>query len=58
LRKQGKNDDVQIIKNQVVAMRYLKGRGQKQKEEVSVLEVSPELTELVKSKGLPLFGWW
>jgi len=58
LRKQGKNDDVQIIRNQVVAMRYLKGRGQKQKEEVRVLEVSPELNELVKSKGLPLFGWW
>lgn len=58
LRKQGKNDDVQIIRNQVVAMRYLKGRGQKQQEEVRVFEVSPELTELVKSKGLPLFGWW
>ncbi|HEY9269270.1 MAG TPA: hypothetical protein VIO39_07475 [Methylotenera sp.] len=58
LRKQGKNDDVQIIRNQVVAMRYLKGRGQKQEEELRVLEVSPELTELVKSKGLPLFGWW
>ncbi len=58
LRDQGKNNDVRIIRNQVVAMCYLKGRGQKQEEEVRVLEVSPELTKLVKSKGLPLFGWW
>ncbi len=58
LRKQGKNDDVQIIRNQVVAMRYLKSRGQKQEEEVRVFEMSPVLTELVKSKGLPIFGWW
>lgn len=58
LRQYGKSDDVQIIKNQEVALRYLNSRGIKKKEEVRVLEVSPELTTLVKAKGLPLFGWW
>lgn len=57
LRKHGK-DDVQIIKNKVVALRYLKGRGTKKLEEVRVLELSPEINVLIKSKGLPLFGLW
>ncbi|MGZ8258052.1 MAG: hypothetical protein ACXWTR_02630 [Methylotenera sp.] len=58
LSKQGKNDDIQIIQNQVVAMRYLESRGQKKSEEVRVFEISPVLADMVKSKGLPLFGWW
>lgn len=58
LRKHGKSDDIQIIQNQEVALRFLKSRGIKKQEEVRVLEVSPELAVLVKVKGLPLFGWW
>ncbi len=58
LRKQGTDEDIQIIKNQVVAMRYLESRGQKLSEEVLVFEISPILADFVKSKGLPLFGWW
>lgn len=58
LRKQGKDEDIQIIKNQVVAMRYLESRGQKKSEEVLVFEMSPELANLVRNKGLPLFGSW
>lgn len=58
LRKHGKSDDIQIIRNQEVALRYLKSRGVKRKEEVRVLEISPALTALVKAKGLPLLGWW
>lgn len=58
LRKQGTDEDIQIVKNQVVAMRYLESRGQKKQEEVRVFEISPELSALAKSKGLPLFGWW
>ena len=58
LRKLGKNEYIQIIKNQVVAMRYLETRGEKQSEEVRVFEISPMLANIVKSKGLPLFGWW
>lgn len=58
LRKQGKDEDIQIIQNQVVAMRYLESRGQKKSEEVLVFEISPVLADIVKSKGLPLFGWW
>ena len=56
--KQGTDEEIQIIKNQVVAMRYLESRGQKSSEEVLVFEISSELADLVKSKGLPLFGWW
>ena len=58
LHKQGKDEDIQIIKNQVVAMRYLESRGQKKSEDVRVFEMSAELADLVKSKGFPLFGWW
>ena len=58
LRKQGKDEDIQIIKNQVVAMRYLESRGQNKSVEVLVFEVSPALVELVRNKGVPLFGWW
>lgn len=58
LRKQGTNEDIQIIKNQAVAMRYLESRGQKKSEEVLVFEMSPVLADMVKSEGLPLFGWW
>lgn len=58
LRKKGTDEDIQIIKNQVVAMRYLESRGQKKSEEVRVFEISPVLANIVKSKGLPLFGWW
>jgi hypothetical protein len=58
LRKQGKDEDIQIIKNQVVAMRYLESRGQKKSEEVLVFEISPALAESVRNKGVPLFGWW
>ena len=32
LHKSGKDEDIQIIKNQVVAMRYLESRGQKKIE--------------------------
>ena len=58
LHKSGKDEDIQIIKNQVVAMRYLESRGQKKIEQVRVFEMSPELVDLVKNKGIPLFGWW
>jgi hypothetical protein len=58
LHKPGTDEDIQIIKNQVVAMRYLEGRGQKKSEEVRVFEISHELVELLKNKGIPLFGWW
>lgn len=58
LRKQGTDEEIQIIKNQVVAMRYLESRGKKRSEEVRVFEISPILADIVKNKGLPLFGWW
>lgn len=58
LHKPGTDEGIQIIKNQVVAMRYLEGRGQKKSEEVRAFEMSPELVDFVKNKGIPLFGWW
>lgn len=45
------------IKNQSVALYYLKAKGNKIKESVRVLDILPILVEAVKSKGLPLFGW-
>ncbi len=39
-------------------MRYLVSRGQKKQEEVRMFEISPALADAVKSKGIPLFGWW
>lgn len=46
------------VRNEEVAMRYMQSRGQKKPEAVHVLEVSSKLQYVVKSKGLPLFGWW
>lgn len=54
----GQTEKTTIIKNEVVAMRYLESRGQKKKEEVRTFEISSVLVDTVKSKGLPLFGWW
>lgn len=58
LRHHGQNDNIKIVKNEVVAMHYLESRGLKRKEEVRVFEISPVLAGIVKNKGLPLFGWW
>lgn len=58
LRTRGEDEKVKVVKNEVVAMRYLESRGVKRQEEVKVFEISPELADLVKGKGLPLFGWW
>lgn len=58
LHTQSQNEKTKIIKNEVVAMHYLESRGQKQKEEVRTFEISPVLADIVKSNGLPLFGWW
>ncbi|NOU24097.1 MAG: hypothetical protein HOO90_01020 [Methylotenera sp.] len=54
----GKNEKSKVVKNEVVAMRYLVSRGQKKQEEVRMFEISPALADAVKSKGIPLFGWW
>ena len=45
------------IKNQSVALSYLKAMSDKKKEDVRVLEISPLLIQAVQSRGLPLFGW-
>lgn len=58
LRGHGQDADIKIIKNEVVAMRYLESCGLKKQEEVRVFEIPPELADMVESKGLPLFGWW
>lgn len=58
LRSSVEEEKINIVKNEVVALRYLKSRGVKRQEEVRVFEISPTLAEIVKSKGLPLFGWW
>ena len=47
-----------VIRNEEVAIRFMQSRGQKKLEEVRVLEISPALADIVKKKGLPLFGWW
>lgn len=47
-----------LIKNETVAMRYLRSRGSKKLEKVKVFEISTSLAAIVKNKGLPLFGWW
>lgn len=47
-----------VVRNEEVAMRFMQSRGQKKTEEVRVLEISDSLADTVKSKGLPLFGWW
>ena len=47
-----------IVSNEEVAMRFMQSRGQKKLEEVRVLEISDSLADIVRSKGLPLFGWW
>ena len=47
-----------VLKNEEVAMRFMQSRGQKKQEEVRILEISPVLADIVKNKGLPLFGWW
>lgn len=52
------NEDVKIIRNEVVAMRYLESHGIKTQEEVRVFDISPELSALLSQKGLPLFGLW
>jgi len=57
-RTHDQNEKSRIIKNEVVEMLYLVSRGQKKKEEVQTFEISPVLACIVKSKGLPLFGWW
>lgn len=45
------------IKNQSVALSYLKAKGDKKKENVRVLEISPILMQEIKTSGMPLFGW-
>lgn len=58
LRTRGEEEKIKVVRNEVVAMRYLESRGIKRQEEVRVFEISPILADIVKSKGLPLFGWW
>jgi hypothetical protein len=58
LRTKDDAEEIKFVRNKVVALRYLKSRGVKGQEEVRVFEISPELINLVKSKGLPLFGLW
>lgn len=58
LHTKGEEDKIKVIRNEVVAMRYLESRGIKRLEEVRVFEISPVLADIVKSKGMPLFGWW
>ncbi|MEI2635815.1 MAG: hypothetical protein V9E92_03010 [Methylotenera sp.] len=58
LRTRCEEEKIKVVRNEVVAMRYLESRGVKRQEEVRVFEISPILADIVKSKGLPLFGWW
>ena len=46
-----------VIKNQSVALSYLKAKSDKRKECVRFLELSTELIQELKIKGLPLYGW-
>lgn len=45
------------IKNEQVALSYLKAKSEKKDESVRVLEISPVLMQAIKTRGLPLFGW-
>jgi hypothetical protein len=45
------------IQNQSVALSYLKAKSDKRKESVHFLEISTELVQQLKTKGLPLYGW-
>jgi len=47
-----------IVNNEVVAMRYLQASARSRTEQVRTMEISPALAEIVKTKGVPLFGWW
>ncbi len=47
-----------IVKNEAVAMRYLQAAVNERIEQVRILEISPALAEVVRAKGVPLFGWW
>lgn len=58
LRTRGQDDKVKFVRNEVVAMRYLESRGAKELEEVRVFEISAILADIVKNKGVPMFGWW
>lgn len=58
LRSSGHEEENKVVRNEVVAMRYLKNRGIQKQEEVRVFEISLELINFVKSKGMPLFGLW
>lgn len=58
LRSQLQNENIKIIKNEEVAIRYLESRGHKKNENVRVFEISPTLEDSLRNKGLPLFGWW
>lgn len=58
LREIGQQNDLKVIRNKVVALRYVESRGVKRPELIRVFEISPILDDIVKSKGLPLFGWW
>ena len=45
------------VKNEQVALSYLKAKSAMKYESVRVLEISPILFQTIKTRGLPLFGW-
>ncbi len=58
IHTRGQDATVKVVRNEVVAMRYLESRGAKELEEVRVFEISAILAGIVKNKGVPMFGWW
>lgn len=47
-----------IVQNEVVAMRYWQAGVETTEEEVLAFDITSELAAIVKTKGVPTFGWW
>lgn len=58
VKKADGKDQGQVIKNKTVAMRFWQTSAKERLERVRVLEISPILADVVRAKGVPLFGWW
>jgi hypothetical protein len=58
VKKADGKDQGQVIRNKTVAMRFWQISAKERLERVRVLEISPILAEVVRAKGVPLFGWW
>jgi hypothetical protein len=54
----GNQQKQKIVKNEVVAMRYWQAGVETTEEEVLAFDISAELAAIVKTKGIPMFGWW